>query len=455
MSNNTALDTIKVGLIFLGRKRPGFDPQWGEEVAGRVRKFVAETEFDTCEPSVKVIDDTTLIAAVEECKQKHVDVIVTLQTTMADMRMAPTFSQHWSNPIVLWTTPENQESDTVSSCSLVGNHAWASTLWQMRHPFEMVYGDPTDARTRQQYIEAVQLAHTYKQIHTARLGIIGSQAPGFFGMASDLFSSSRGMGVQVQNYTLVEYADIVNSFGEKEIAADIAKVKALGIPHKDTTDEDLPMASCMYMAFRHFMDAEAVDALSFRCWPEMPNMFGQWPYLAMARLSGEDRSIACEGDVDGALTALAGKYLGMGPCQLSDWLEHDDETITLWHTGTAPLCLAPAPGEPGGPQIARHFNNNKPAVVESTLKADMPITICRLWHSDSQYMITACDSQTVIPRRHLRGTNGLARLDDRNPREWFDSLCHHGMPHHVSVFAGHHTGLLRRFARMMQMQWVD
>ena len=46
--------------------------------------------------------------------------------------------------------------------------------------------------------------------------------------------------------------------------------------------------------------------------------------------------IACEGDVDGAFGCLIGKLLGFGVVYLSDWLEHDETTLTLWHGGMAP-----------------------------------------------------------------------------------------------------------------------
>jgi len=149
-----------------------------------------------------------------------------------------------------------------------------------------------------------------------------------------------------------------------------------------------------------------------------------------------------------------GACLGMGPCYLSDWLEHDAETITLWHGGVMPVSLSPAQGEPGAPQLALHFNFPNPMVIESTLKPRMPLTICRLWRLEGKYRLTACDADAIPPRRHLMGSNGLARLVDRDPREWFETLCHEGMPHHVAVFEGQHAELLKRFARMMQIDWV-
>jgi len=57
-------------------------------------------------------------------------------------------------------------------------------------------------------------------------------------------------------------------------------------------------------------------------------------------------------------------------------------------------------------------------------------------------------------RRHLMGTNALVRLVDKSPREWFDELCHRGMPHHVAIFSGHHAALLQRFARIMRFNTV-
>ena len=52
--------------------------------------------------------------------------------------------------------------------------------------------------------------------------------------------------------------------------------------------------------------------------------------------------LACEGDVDGALGCLIGKLTGCGTIYLSDWLEHDRSTITLWHGGMAPTQVVKA-----------------------------------------------------------------------------------------------------------------
>ncbi len=118
------------------------------------------------------------------------------------------------------------------------------------------------------------------------------------------------------------------------------------------------------------------------------------------------------------------------------------------------MSLCQPPGEQGAPLIARHFNIKKPAVVEATLRENMPVTILRFWRCDGGYHLTACEGRTIKPRRHLMGTNGLAQLADEDPGKWFETLCHAGMPHHVAVFEGHHQNLLRRLARIMNIPFI-
>ena len=445
----------KLGVIFIGRRRPGFDMDWGRKMEERVRAWLAEAGYSMVEPAEKPVDDATLRAAMAGIEKQNLDAIVVLQTTMGDGRLAPTMAQLWPDPLVLWATPENQSGDMISSCSLVGAHAWASTLRQMGHSFELVYGDPDDAETqRKRFHDAVRIAATVRRLRKVRVGVIGGQAPGYFAMSADPFTIHHGLGASVQSFSLLEFSNVLNDLKDEAIAADVAAVKALKIPHKDTTDDDLPMASRLYLAMRHFLDNENLDALTIREWPEMPNTFGQWPYLGVARLTDEGRAVGIEGDADGALTAWIGEQLGMGRCYLTDWLEHDDSTITVWHGGAAPMSLCEPIGTPGGPRIARHFNIKKPAVVEATLRENMPVTIARLWRCDGKYFLTAREGATIKPKRHLMATNGLARMNNVDPHEWFEELCHAGMPHHVAVVQGHHAAFLKRFARVMGMQIV-
>ena len=443
----------KIGLLFLGRRRPGFDMDWGRLMEQRVRARLGHVDFTVFEPAEKAIDDPSLRRVMAECVAQQVDALILLQTTLSDGRLAPTLAQLWPDPLILWATPEKPDGDMISSCSLVGTHVWASTLRHMEHSFDLVYGDPDDPAVPARLSEAVRLAATIRRLRSVRLGVIGGQAPGYFAMNADPFAIHQGLGAQLQTYSLLEFASIVHDLPAEAVAADVARVRAFGWPHKDTSDADLPMASRLYLALSAFFDNEQLDALAVRDWPEMPNTFGQWPLLAAARLTDEGRALGVEGDADGALGAWIVDSLGLGRCYLSDWLEHDAENITIWHVGAAPASLCEPVGTPGGPRIARHFNIRKPTVLEATIRADMPVTLFRFWRVAGKYFLTAREGLTLRPRRPLMATNGLARMDC-DPRIWFDDMCHAGMPHHIAVVAGRHAALLKRFARALRIPFL-
>jgi L-fucose isomerase-like protein len=313
-------DRPKVGIIFIGRRRPGFDMEWGQAMEQRVRQQLQKSHLSIFEPPEKAVDELSLRRVMDACEAQRVEAIVVLQATMGDGRLAPSLAQLWPHPVILWATPEKQDGDMISSCSLVGAHCWASVLRQMGHAFELVYGDPDKAETQQRLSEAVRTAITLRRLRKVRLGVIGGHAPGYFAMGGDPFEIHRGLGAQMQTFSLLEFVNAANGLGEDEVAADVARFKALGLPHKDTTDEDLPMASRLYLAMRSFLENESLDAMTIREWPEMPNTLGQWPYLGVARLVEEGRAVGIEGDADGALSAWIVESLGLGRCNLSDWL---------------------------------------------------------------------------------------------------------------------------------------
>jgi len=451
--SETKSDQLRVGVIFIGRLRPGFDMEWGRGMEERVRAQLQLSGFAIFEPPEKAIDEGSLRRVMDACEAQRVEAIVVLQTTMGDGRLAPTLAQLWPDPVILWATPEKQDGDMISSCSLVGAHCWASVLRQMGHAFELVYGDPDQAETQLRFGQAVRMTVTLRRLRKVRLGVIGGHAPGYFAMGGDPFEIHRGLRAQMQTFSLLEFVNAATGLSAEEVAADVARFKTLGLPHKDTTDEDLPAASRLYLAMRSFLENENLDAMTIREWPEMPNTMGQWPYLGVARLVEEGLAVGIEGDADGALSAWIAESLGLGRCYLSDWLEHDAETITLWHGGAAPLSLCEPIGTPGGPRIAQHFNIKKPAVVEATLRARMPVTVFRFWRLQGKYHLTAREGETIQPKRHLMATNGLARMKE-DPGEWFEELCHAGMPHHVAVIQGHHAAFFKRLARLMEIQFI-
>ncbi len=444
-----------VGVLILGRKRPGFDQEWNKIICQRSIAAMRELGFECIGQDAPVIDDQTLRAALDGIRAAGCDSLLMLQPSMGNGQLALSLSQLWPGPIVLWATPERPADGKVSSCSLVGQHLWGSMLRQAGHPFELVYGDPDDKALRQDLVKAIALSRTVARLRDAKIGMVGTHAPGFIDLAADPFLLRRALGIQLHPLSLPQFISRVNSIDEAVVRGDVERVKQMGLPLVDVEEKDLAMNSRCYLAMLDLMQEESLDGLSIQCWPELPEVLGQWPYLAISRHTTEGRAVSMEGDVDGAIAELMGSVLGLGRAFLTDWLEHDASTIFLWHPGMAPLSMCNPVGSPDGPSLGKHFNIVKPLVVDGELQAGKPVTVARLWRCDNEYRMTAFEGKSVPSRRSLTGNTVLVEVAGKSVPERFDTLVHEGMPHHVLLYYGHYADVHRRLARLMGIRWVE
>ena len=56
----------KVGIVFLGRRRPGFDMEWGKAMEQRVREWLPQSGFSIFEPGEKAVDDASLRRVMDD-----------------------------------------------------------------------------------------------------------------------------------------------------------------------------------------------------------------------------------------------------------------------------------------------------------------------------------------------------------------------------------------------------
>jgi len=439
----------RLGVLIIGRKRPGFDQEWNAIIRRQAIAAFNKLGFDCVGADAPVVDDETIDVALKQINAAACDALVILQPSLGNGQLALAVAQRWPHAVILWATPERPTGEHVSSCSLVAQHLWASIFRQSKHAFELVYGGPESDTTRRELSSAIAVARAAAQINRATLGLVGGHAPGFIAMQADSSLLKRHLGVQLKSLSLPQFFDRVRAIGDAAVSDDLARLRARALPMKPgVSTDDLPLSSRLYLAMRDLIAEERLDALAIQCWPEVQSTF-QWPYLAMSRLADDGIAIAMEGDTDGALTCLAARELGAGVGFITDWLEHDDDTIHFWHPGTAPLSMCDSPS------LATHFNIAKPLVVDGPLRSGAEITIARVWRCDDRYYATAFEGRTIAPPRPLSGNQAAAHIDGGQLRRRFDDLCHAGFPHHPVLFYGRHADSFRRLARSLDLTWIS
>ena len=452
-----AVSGKSVGVLMFGRKRPGFDQDWSAEVREGCRRTLEGLELACVGADEVVLDDESVNRALDAIEAANCRSLIVIQPSLADGQYALRVSQRWRGPVILWATPERPGDGKVSSCSLVGQHLWASILRRADHPFEFVYGSSDSVRDALR--RAILLSDVIHQLRTAKIGAVGTHAPGFIDLAVDPFLIRTTFGIQLQPLSLPQFIERVQSTPEVDVTRDLDRVRSLGIKESEgkqpATDELLAVNSRYYVSMLSLMGEMNLDALAVQCWPELPNTIGQWPYFAVSRLSAEGHAVSIEGDIDGAIGALIGRWIGIGPGFLSDWLEHDASTIFFWHPGMAPLDMCNAVGCDEEPTLGGHFNGARPLVVDGTLKTGSPVTVSRLWNCDGRYHWMAFEGVAVPPRRNVTGNSLLVEVDGGNVPDRFERLIHQGLPHHVTIHYGRQAASFRTLARLLKVQWHE
>jgi len=458
---------VKVGLIHLDRKRPwpsSINPEtgreWSLDVKTRMLEILDNSGFSVhrSDNEVTVNDDPSLRTALASCAEAGCDVLVCIQPTISDGRLAPVIAQQWGKGIVFWASPEEQTGEMISGNSLVGTHLMSATLRQLGRQVEMVYNNLAWDMAEKSLKRAVNIGFASRNIRLTKIALIGHQAPGFVDFHPNPFLMSKTFGIVFQHVGLTEYiSTALDAITNDDVEKDEDHVlNDLKFPLKDkatgfgTDKSDLAISSRHYLAMKKLVSDNNFDALAIRCWPELPGPagLGQWPYMALARMATDGFPAACEGDIDGALGCLVAKMLGCGVVYLSDWLEHDETTLTLWHGGVAPTQLSENVGTPLGPCIARHFNNKVPGCLDATIKIGIKVTVFRFWVMDNKYHLVVFEGTTKAPKRHILGNNGLVEVrPPTNLVEGFARWVDNGFPHHVCVINGWFKKELEQFSR--------
>src|SRR5687767_1892369 len=116
----------RLGVLVIGRKRPGFDQEWNAIIRQRATDALKDLGYDCVGADLAVIDDDTIITAIEQIRAAGADALVVLQPSLGNGQLSLTVAQQWKDPVVLWATPERPNGEKCSSCSLVAQHLWAS-----------------------------------------------------------------------------------------------------------------------------------------------------------------------------------------------------------------------------------------------------------------------------------------------------------------------------------------
>ena len=80
----------RLGVLIIGRKRPGFDQQWNEIMRAECMKRLDAMGFQAIGAETPVVDDQTIAVALEEISNSHCKALLVLQPSLGNGQLALT-----------------------------------------------------------------------------------------------------------------------------------------------------------------------------------------------------------------------------------------------------------------------------------------------------------------------------------------------------------------------------
>ncbi len=272
-----------------------------------------------------VIEITDAGKAGKIFSKRGVDAVVAISGTFHLGHLILEIDKIVKKPILLWGIPElPYNGGKIRLNSICGLNLDASNLYKSGvdasnlyksgvKNYHTIIGENID----KDWIDAVRIISAFKEAH---LGIAGFRAEGFFNLSFNDLSLYRELGILLDHYELQDvYNDPADDKEPGRRINDFENVFNI----RGITEEQFRKVVRLTVSMDHFIKRNSLDALAVRCWPEFAENYGISPCAAMSLLQSEHKIIACEGDVEGAVSMLAQTAIGAETPFLFDFSQVD------------------------------------------------------------------------------------------------------------------------------------
>jgi L-fucose isomerase-like protein len=386
------------------------------------------------------------------------DLLVLLSATFSDAGAAVALAQAVvPAPVCLWALREpGQPGDRLWLNSLCGATLASHALRALGVAVYCIYGDPDEAGVLAPLAALARAAAVRHRLRTSRIGLVGEAPTGFYGCGFDGLALARVVGTTVCQIELASVFASARAAPREQVATAVASTVArspsLGAPESGLDAETVARFGAAYVILRDLLRERALDGLAVRCWPEFPQDFGLMPCATLGRLADDGYVLACEADMHGAVTLLALRWLAGAAPLLADLVAMDAEadTVTLWHCGNAPACLAREGQEPA---LTVHCNRRIGVAGNFAMRPGV-VTLARLGVGPAGYRLLVAAGEVLdIPENRFMGNTAVFRPRGGAQR-LLDTILTQGWEHHVAIVAGALVPELEALAHLLGIEAV-
>ena len=435
----------------------------GEFLDSNKSKIEYETIHDKIEElgiSVIRFDEPLINSAIskkasEYFSRNNVDILLVIAGTWTHDNFIVDIMEYLNCPVIFWSPPDPLGTSFPKIGSLVGTIQNCGVLVKMGKKVKNIFSSINGTRGFSQLKDYLNVSYAIKKLKFSRIGFIGNRTPGMLDTAYHELELRNQIGPETVYIDLSEFLKELNAVSSKE-AEDFAMTEINQAQLKDVDSQTILESVQIYLAMKKIVKRNDLDAVAFKCWPDLKAHNICSPCYTLSRLTDEGIMSACEGDVTSAVSMqilflITGHYIYLGDMLTID---SDSKIAQYFHCGAKSKYLAENPDTIEYRMHADAENVWKPGMtVEFPVKPGR-ITFARVHEIKSNYRMVVYTGEALKTNMFVRG-NPMKVLLDKDPENIVNGLIQSGSPHHQIAVHGDVKDQIRLFCEFLDLDLIE
>lgn len=404
---------------------------------------------DICENGIAFEPDK-VAKIVEKFKQSKIDALFLPFCDFGEETVAAGIASELKVPTLVWGARDEYPNSAKARGRDTQCGMFAATKVLRRYGVKYSYIEncPTDSETfLNGYISFLRTAAAVAAVKGLRIAKFGNRPDAFMSVISN-------EGNLLEKYGIVAVPISIHSVNE--LAAKIAEEDAPEfqeycknlferIDSCKTAEKMKKNIAAVKMAMQKLMRENRCTAGTIECWPSFEEgALPCVPCVALGELADEGMPVACEGDINGAVTLaiLDAVMMGEGSEFFADLtIRHpeNENAELLWHCGPFPYSLKSEKAKAGINNMGGAWELKKGG-----------ITLARFDDADGEMYLFAGEGKAVDGPET---TNTYVWFETKNWKEWEEKLIFGPYIHHVGGVYGSYSNVLREVARYLDVKY--
>ena len=387
-------------------------------------------------------------AAVAKFQKEKVDAIFVLFCDFGDEGSVADVVSKFQVPVLVWGERDQhpnseQRRGRDTQC---GMFAATKVLRRYGVKYSYIYNvEAESGEFRRGFDNFVRVTCVLKDLKNLRIGKIGEHPGPFRSVMTNEAALMTRFGIQTVAIAPVILQKTMAKILEDKEESFVSQVEAFRgrFDCSCVGSDGVEKVVALKLAIAQQLEANGCTAAAIECWPSCA-LLGMPACAAVSELTNEGIPVACETDINGAITMviLRACMLGKEPCFLADLtIRHpeNDNAELLWHCGPFAYDL--------------HSKTSSPKLKSGQVHFEMKqgsLTVCRFDDAEDGYhMFVGQGRSTTGPET----TGTYVWMETDNWKAWEEKLMFGPYIHHLGGIYGEYLPVLKEVARYLDLHY--